>query len=682
MITFEKGLSYNFMIERIAVAKDNYYYVIQVENKECWIRMYLFEIYQSAKKNIIRCEYRGLDSFGSHIFIEDKLSILYELYKEKEEYEFRYVKEGIDTEGNHFSVLKDKHGLTHRLCKQLLPEQKNSNSQIRCTVTAINRITKMLMLHILDVVKGKNQEADIQGTNNSKSLTWIDAETLFNSIEKEQLLNDYFYNNLNSYSKYQQQNNFTNLYHVKNKKWIMYYLAFLDKKYKVILVQKRDLYKLTEYADLMIALVNWVKALRIIKVNKLPKLKKYEGLKKAIEFLQTDSLRSYKESLTLMENVISEIYTLLSLFDVDPDFFGKNFSFYKDTSKILYNSIINMDTSDTFQESKKEKCLKAFQGILSYRIRTERKRIVSNIIQTYNLAIKTKNSRIFNCVYSLLKNADNIDNQTIHSYIDMQPRILGAIACIIYGSRQLCGIEDSNELLISINNLLYLSLNYEEKETEDEEIEIMEETEEIEEMEKEIIRVPAEQQISNQPQKQSAETTLFLNLYKNGTYVVTENPITENNITKSIAINPDKDRFILQCYEHGSVNKVSVRMIQEKKRERKYLNGCYSQDCIKEIYVISEETYIATISLYNKDEFIKLYSTEYISEHFSLGLKGNQVVGTNVDSTEYFLISSEYSEQLPKRLIYNSPNPLGKNIKNLYYENDILTLEKMGILKK
>ena len=80
MATFEKGLSYNFIIERIAEAKGNYYYVIQVEHKECWIKMYPFEIYQGSKKNIIRCEYRGRDSFGSHIFIEDKLSILYELY--------------------------------------------------------------------------------------------------------------------------------------------------------------------------------------------------------------------------------------------------------------------------------------------------------------------------------------------------------------------------------------------------------------------------------------------------------------------------------------------------------------------------------------------------------------------------------------------------------------------------
>ena len=123
-------------------------------------------------------------------------------------------------------------------------------------------------------------------------------------------------------------------------------------------------------------------------------------------------------------------------------------------------------------------------------------------------------------------------------------------------------------------------------------------------------------------------------------------------------------------------------MLQEKKRGKKYLNGCYSQDCLKDIYAINEETYIVTFASYNNDTFIKLYPTEYISEHLSLSLKGNQIVGTNVDSTEYFLISSEHIDQLPKRLIYNSSTPLGKNIKNPYYGNDILTLKELGILKE
>ncbi|NDO53266.1 hypothetical protein FMN12_04985, partial [Bacteroides acidifaciens] len=92
----EKGLSYNFMVERIAEAKQNHYYVIKVENRECWVKMQPFEIYQNPSKNIIRCEYRGRDSYGSHIFVEDRLSVLYELYTINNIYTFYYIKDGID----------------------------------------------------------------------------------------------------------------------------------------------------------------------------------------------------------------------------------------------------------------------------------------------------------------------------------------------------------------------------------------------------------------------------------------------------------------------------------------------------------------------------------------------------------------------------------------------------------
>lgn len=149
MATFEKGLSYNFIIERIAEAKGNYYYVIQVEHKECWIKMYPFEIYQGSKKNIIRCEYRGRDSFGSHIFIEDKLSILYELYEENKEYEFSYVKESVDANGKLFSVLSDRYGLLHRLYEPLVPEYKDVKRSLKCIVTSFNQTSKALTLHLI-----------------------------------------------------------------------------------------------------------------------------------------------------------------------------------------------------------------------------------------------------------------------------------------------------------------------------------------------------------------------------------------------------------------------------------------------------------------------------------------------------------------------------------------------------
>ena len=178
----EKGLSYNFMVERIAEAKGNYYYVIVIDNKECWIKMLPFEIYQNTKKNIIRCEYRGVDSYGSHIFIEDKLSILYELYKEKEEYDFNYVKEGIDMEGTHFSVLKDKYGLVHRLYEKLSSNQKNKEIPMKCRVNSIDKIQKALILQVIEDTNANCLETNIQKTNDITTIAWIDLNKVVSSI--------------------------------------------------------------------------------------------------------------------------------------------------------------------------------------------------------------------------------------------------------------------------------------------------------------------------------------------------------------------------------------------------------------------------------------------------------------------------------------------------------------------
>jgi len=665
------------MVERIAEAKGNYYYVIVIDNKECWIKMLPFEIYQNTKKNIIRCEYRGVDSYGSHIFIEDKLSLLYELYKEKEEYDFNYVKEGIDMEGTHFSVLKDKYGLVHRLYEKLPSNQKNKETPIKCRINSIDKTQKALILQVIEATNANCMENNIPNINDVTVIAWIDETALFKYINKKTLIDDYFYNIIHL-SEDVYLKNTINLYQSKNNKWIVCYINYLDKRYKYILIQKGNLYELAEFADLMICLINWTRTFKISKIKKIPQLKKYEGLQKAIKILQTNSLSNYKETLIGTENTISEMSTLFGLFEIDPCFFSENFSFYREVCKMLYNNILTISSPTEALQVKKEKCLKAFQGILAYRIKIERKQIVNKIIQIYDLSLgteETTSSSIFSLLYSLLKNPECINSKNIHSYIDMQPQTLSAIACIIYGYKLLEKKEEFKRLLSDINKMFYFSEKYEKDRVEDKHFEI----EDIEETEKNIY---SSESISNQIETRSNENIFFLNLYKDGTYIITNEQLSENNIIKSISINPNIDKFILQCYAHGSVNKVAIRILQEKKRKRKYLNGCYSQDYLKDIYVISEETYIAALSSYNNDIFIKLYSTEYVSEHLSLGLKGNQVVGTNVDSTEYFLISSEHSNQLPKRLVYNTPTPLGKNIKNPYYENDILALKELGILKE
>lgn len=437
----------------------------------------------------------------------------------------------------------------------------------------------------------------------------------------------------------------------------------------------------------MISLINWAKALKLIKSSKPFKINKYEGLKKATEILQTNSSDNYQEKVCIQDNLITEASTILGLLEIDKELFDNNFYFHLNTSKALYQYIINMDSSNEHQKKLQEKLLAALQGILTNRIHKECKQILRESSPSMDIS---EFHETFNKVRLLLQVPEQINTQTIQEYIKEQSPILSTIACIIYGCKQLCNIENSNNILIKINNIINLLINYPKgKIVEVETIEKKEDTVISTEKKENIGQnrnfsmIPIGREISHSfsSQKEITENSFFLNLQKDGIYVVTENQISEDNLIKRISINPDKDVFILQCYEHGSINKVPVRVIKEKKKERKYLNGYYIKDNLKEVFVISQDTYIAIISQYNNNKFIKIYSTEYISEHLALGLKGNQVVGTNVDSTEYILISPEYINQLPQRLIYNSVTPLGKNIKNLYYENDILTLKKIGILK-
>lgn len=661
MTTFEKGLSYNFMIERIAEAKGNYFYVIQVEHKECWIKMYPFERYQGSKKNIIRCEYRGTDSFGSHIFIEDKLSILCELYEENKEYEFSYMKDGVDTKGKLFSVLTDEYGLSHRLYEPLAPEYKDKRIRLKCIVISFNQTSKTLTLHLVDDSKANSPIADKTINKTTTAMEWMDAETLFKTIGEEQLLNELFYEIKNSEIYNKEKGNFIKLYEEQNKQWIKAYIKYLNKWYKYFLIQSGQLEKLREFADFMIKLIGKFVAK---KENKIPKPYKYEGLKRAIDILLTGSLEDYHKKLNVSKEVLSEMSTLFGLFEIDRDFFRENFSLYKGSVQMLYDDIKQMDTSSNLYRSRQEKCLNAFQGILSKRFQMEWKRLIEDILDIDPFS-KCIDSYTFKQLYDLLKQSNYIGFQAVHTYMNRKPTILGELACLIYDSKLLRNTEDAGRLLTSINNINYISTLCEEFEAEETEIIETEEEVEIKEEEEKIIN----------------GTNVFLNVYNDRTYIISENPIEENNVIQSIAINPQKDVFILQCYEYGSVNKVTVRCLLEKKRDKRYLNGLYPQDQLKEIFISNAEVYLAAISLYNQETFVKLYSTEYISEHSSLGLKGNQVVGTNVDSTEYFLIPSEYSDLRPQRLIYDSVTPIGKNIKNSYYENDVQTLKRLGIVE-
>lgn len=101
------------------------------------------------------------------------------------------------------------------------------------------------------------------------------------------------------------------------------------------------------------------------------------------------------------------------------------------------------------------------------------------------------------------------------------------------------------------------------------------------------------------------------------------------------------------------------------------------------ISIISDDLYLIVKSECNDERYIKIYNSSNISLHTSLHLKGNQVVDNAGDnarySISYYILPNNLVNKL-KKLIYNSPAGIGRNIDNVYYLEEKNILIKLGVI--
>lgn len=663
----EKGLSYNFMVERIAEAKQNHYYVIKVENRECWVKMLPFEIYQNPSKNIIRCEYRGRDSYGSHIFVEDRLSVLYELYTINNIYTFYYIKDGIDMFGNKCVVLSDNYGLTHFLYEELSLEQKHTHTPITCQIISIEKTQKILSLKLCPISK--------------QSPLWIDADLLFRDINKEELIKEYFYNVLYGIKDEKiitQWHNIELLIKQHNNKWIKLYIRFLDRKLKYNVIRQGNLVKIYEFSQLMVCLTNWSKS-NYRSWKKMPKSTKYEGFSKAILLLQNDQLQDFLNEFIQTVNVegimgeaMKKVNVILSSIEIDSLLFQSRTAQYIQIGELFHKnkSVIYF------------KYIEAFIGILSYRLNMEISKFQQSVIgeQTERFQIDSsillKTLTVLGMLIIFLM--EKMEYEKLFQYYKAA---FHHLKCMFLSVQK----KETNQYIYSLlemmdgndsftwNNIKKIHLStISEK--------ILECCPEQGDNMVEIEDIALDKQLMF-PSKMTNEKVLaYWNLYKDGSYVISETPSSQEGLLKSVTLLEScKNGFLLLCYNKGNINKIPIRtLLEKKKRNFKYINGYHQHTRLKEVYTIKSECFILILSLYQKEKYVKLYSTENISQHTSLSLKGNQVVDSVVDETDFYLIPNENKEMIPQRIVYSSPMPLGKNITNIYYAKDILTLKKCG----
>jgi len=176
--------------------------------------------------------------------------------------------------------------------------------------------------------------------------------------------------------------------------------------------------------------------------------------------------------------------------------------------------------------------------------------------------------------------------------------------------------------------------------------------------------------------------TIYWNLYNNNNYEITTAQPKGNNIIYTIPI-PEQESpsgFLLLCYNNGSINKISIKILLSKKRNYRYTTGSYPNAKLIGVYPIATDSYILIESQYDNKSYIKIYHTSKISTHYGFHLKGNQVVGI-IDNVRYKVIPENLSEKLPTKLIYHSAIPKGKCINQKYYQKEFNTLEKLGLLQ-
>ena len=170
------------------------------------------------------------------------------------------------------------------------------------------------------------------------------------------------------------------------------------------------------------------------------------------------------------------------------------------------------------------------------------------------------------------------------------------------------------------------------------------------------------------------ETTglAYLNMYIDGTYMLTDFPVKDTKVLFSEKIPTEncESLSLLLCYNNGCVNRMNIPTILCKQYNYRYSNGLYKNADLMKAFIADESDYVSLVSTAIDKKYIKVYPIADISDHTSIGLKGNQIISQNFHTIESWnIIEGKYIGYVEK-LVYTSRSGIGKNINSSYYNEE------------
>ena len=227
-----------------------HYYQVDYNGSPCLVKMMPYEAgrYEDGRrKKTIICRDMGPDDNGLPFLVEDKGSLIEELYKEDTVQTFTYCYSKTISKELRYHVVMDEYGLTHRYYGRLHVQQKKQFGKIDFYIKDIDPKSKTLTLEIYDP------------TIERKVNEWYDADRIFGEIEEADSKKDLFENVLSKKDNLTKSEEiFQKQYRKQSNRWLFTFLNILDTEIIPNYIRRHQIEELSMACSVMIKLQNWL----------------------------------------------------------------------------------------------------------------------------------------------------------------------------------------------------------------------------------------------------------------------------------------------------------------------------------------------------------------------------------------------------------------------------------------
>ena len=344
---------YPLKVQKIVNIEGLFYYEVIFSGVVVNVKLYPFEVkmleHSEPRKEIV-CAYLGISDNGKIRLVQDRASLIDDLFEVDTTHEFLYNRCLHDYKTDRdYHMIKDEYGLTHRFYGNLPEEKQIFGTKIEFWIKSIHPETKNLNLIYAD------------GIDKYIPRTWFSAEQVFEEIGESDNKPTYF-DDLKEKSNERGSNKLLKelfeQYNEKNNLWVFSYMNYIDEVLMPWHIKKHELEELSSMCSIMIKIQRWMAEgstyldnfSEETRVNTLLKsqsqINKYERLLKAENIVNQGNqgkviqeiIDTLNKSGRLVFSKEERIEVLINILRIYPEYMMQNLSETTKLFKLLFES--------------------------------------------------------------------------------------------------------------------------------------------------------------------------------------------------------------------------------------------------------------------------------------------------------------------------------------------------------